>query len=72
MDNYLGTGGGIFVGIDRVNGILSHGIGVGVNTNLEIWLEEKGILVEDAFIIDRKCSTVTSSGKELFFVSTAS
>ncbi|MGZ2370055.1 GldG family protein [Ancylomarina sp. YFZ004] len=66
LDNYLGTGGSIFVGIDRVNGILNHGIGVGVNTNLEIWLEEKGILVEDAFIVDRKCSTVTVQEKRYF------
>ncbi len=66
LDNYLGTGGGIFVGIDRVNGILNHGIGVGLNTNLEIWLEEKGILVEDAFIVDRKCSTVTVQEKSYF------
>ncbi len=66
LDNYLGTGGSIFVGIDRVNGILSHGIGVGVNTNLEVWLEEKGILVEDAFIVDRKCSTVTIQEKSYF------
>ncbi|MDE5420894.1 Gldg family protein [Ancylomarina sp. DW003] len=66
LDNYLGTGGSIFVGIDRVNGILNHGIGVGVNTNLETWLEEKGILVEDAFIVDRKCSTVTVQEKRYF------
>lgn len=66
LDNYLGTGGSLFVGIDRVNGILNHGIGVGVNTNLETWLEEKGILVEDAFIVDRKCSTVTVQEKSYF------
>ncbi|MRT91555.1 Gldg family protein [Ancylomarina sp. 16SWW S1-10-2] len=66
LDNYLGAGGGIFVGIDRVNGILNHGIGVGVNTNLETWLEKKGILVEDAFIVDRKCSTVTVQEKGYF------
>ncbi|RZT97148.1 gliding-associated putative ABC transporter substrate-binding component GldG [Ancylomarina subtilis] len=66
LDNYLATGGGIFVGIDRVNGILNHGIGVGVNTNLETWLEEKGILVEDAFIVDKKCSTVTVQEKSYF------
>jgi len=66
LDNYLSTGGSIFVGIDRVNGILNHGIGVGLNTNLETWLEEKGILVEDAFIVDRKCSTVTVQEKSYF------
>ncbi len=63
LDYYLGAGGSIFVGIDRVNGILSHGIGVGINTNLETWLKEKGILVEAAFIVDRKCSTVTVQEK---------
>jgi len=66
LDNYLGEGGSVFVGIDRVNGILNHGIGVGLNTNLETWLEKKGILVEDAFIVDRKCSTVTVQEKSYF------
>lgn len=66
LDNYLGIGGSLFIGIDRVNGILNHGIGVGINTNLEIWLEKKGILVEDAFIVDKKCSTVTVREKSYF------
>ena len=33
LDNYLSTGGSLFIGIDRVNGILNHGIGVGIETN---------------------------------------
>jgi len=66
LDNYLATGGSLFIGIDRVNGILNHGIGVGIETNLETWLEKKGILVEDAFIVDRKCSTVTVQEKSYF------
>jgi len=66
LDNYLSIGGSLFIGIDRVNGILNHGIGVGIETNLETWLEKKGILVEDAFIVDRKCSTVTVQEKSYF------
>lgn len=59
LDEYLAQGGNIFIALERVNGMLNDGIGISVNTGLEKWLESKGLYVEDAFIVDKKCSTVT-------------
>ncbi|RUT79343.1 GldG family protein [Ancylomarina longa] len=59
LDDYLAHGGSIFIAIERVNGLLNDGIGVEVNTGLEKWLEKKGLYVENSFIVDKKCGTVT-------------
>lgn len=59
LNQYLAKGGNLFVAIDRVNGLLNDGIGISVNTGLEAWLLKKGIFVDDSFIVDKKCGTVT-------------
>jgi gliding-associated putative ABC transporter substrate-binding component GldG len=59
LNQYLAKGGSLFVAIDRVNGLLNDGIGISVNTGLEDWLQNKGIYVEDSFIVDKKCGSVT-------------
>ncbi|MCT4615573.1 MAG: Gldg family protein [Marinifilaceae bacterium] len=59
IDDYLAKGGNILIAIDRVNALLNEGIGVGVNTGLEKWLENKGLYVENSFVVDKSCSTVT-------------
>lgn len=59
LDAYLAQGGNIMIALERVNGMLNDGIGVSVNTGLERWLEKKGLYVEDSFIVDKKCGTVT-------------
>jgi len=59
LDDYLAQGGSIFIAMERVNGMLNDGIGIDVSTGLEKWLEKKGLYVEDSFIVDKKCGTVT-------------
>lgn len=59
LDKYLSEGGNLFIAIERVNGMLNDGIGVTVNTGLEKWLQIKGLYVDDSFIVDKKCGTVT-------------
>ncbi|PKQ68997.1 hypothetical protein BZG01_01430 [Labilibaculum manganireducens] len=59
LDKYLAGGGNLFIAIERVNGMLNDGIGVSVNTGLETWLQTKGLYVDDSFIVDKKCGTVT-------------
>ncbi|BAX79663.1 GldG family protein [Labilibaculum antarcticum] len=59
LDAYLAEGGNLFIAIERVNGMLNDGIGVTVNTGLEVWLQTKGLYVDDSFIVDKKCGTVT-------------
>jgi gliding-associated putative ABC transporter substrate-binding component GldG len=59
LDNYLQKGGSLMIAMERVRGMLNEGIGVTVNTGLEKWLENKGLYVDDSFIVDKKCGTVT-------------
>lgn len=59
LDAYLAEGGNLFIAMERVNGMLNDGIGVAVETGLEKWLLSKGIFVDDSFIVDKKCGTVT-------------
>ena len=58
LDNYLAGGGNLFVAIDRVDGDLSTVQGKSVETGLERWLSEKGLVVENNFIIDANCGSV--------------
>lgn len=59
LDNFLAKGGRLAVAINRVAGDLQNGYGVPVTTGLELWLQQKGIVVEDNFVIDAKCGSVT-------------
>lgn len=66
LDDYLAQGGNLFIAMERVNGRLNEGLGVVVNTGLEDWLGEKGLYVEDSFILDKKCGTVTVQQQGFF------
>lgn len=59
LDSYLAQGGNLMIAINRVNGILADGVGVTQNTGLEKWLLQKGLNIQDDFILDKKCGTVT-------------
>ena len=58
LDNYLAQGGNLFIGIDRVEGDLSTVQGKSIETGLEIWLSEKGLVVENNFVVDANCGSV--------------
>jgi gliding-associated putative ABC transporter substrate-binding component GldG len=60
MDAFLGRGGNLVIAMDRVDGNLSGGypMGSAVNTGLETWLQKKGLLVHDNFVIDTKCDQI--------------
>lgn len=59
VNRYLDNGGNLYVAINRVNGDLSTSMGSDVSTGLESWLAQKGIDVENKFVIDNSCSNVT-------------
>lgn len=67
LDNFLSSGGNLFVAINRVDGKLQEGYGVALNTQLESWLEKKGLRVEPAFLADSKCGAVTVQTQEGMF-----
>ncbi len=58
LDSYLAGGGNMFIAMDRVDGNLQTVQGTSISTGLEIWLAEKGLVVEDNFVVDANCSNV--------------
>lgn len=58
LDNYLNQGGKLFIAMNRVDGNLQNQSGSTINTALEGWLTQKGIVVENNFIIDASCASV--------------
>ena len=59
LDNFLDRGGRLFVAINRVDGDLQTGYGSSVNTGLESWLGDKGIYVNENFLVDQNCVSAT-------------
>ncbi len=59
LDDYLAGGGNMVVAVNRVDGDLNQGMGTDINTGLEGWLAEKGIEVENSFIVDINCGAVS-------------
>lgn len=58
LDQYLNNGGHIVIAINRVLGDFSTAQAIGLSTGLEGWLREKGIVVEENFVIDQQCGSV--------------
>jgi gliding-associated putative ABC transporter substrate-binding component GldG len=52
LEDFLSRGGRLLAAVNRVKGDLSTGSGSAVYTGLEDWLKEKGIEVEENFVID--------------------
>ena len=59
LDQFLGRGGHLIVAFDRVNGDLSNASGSAIDIGLSGWLSQKGLLVDDSFITDASCGSVT-------------
>jgi len=58
LNDYLAGGGNLFIAMKRVDGNLSQARGTTINTGLEKWLADKGLTVNDNFIIDASCGSV--------------
>ena len=59
LDDFMARGGKVMVAINRVSGNLQTGYGSGVTTGLESWLRDKGIYVNENFLIDENCVSAT-------------
>jgi gliding-associated putative ABC transporter substrate-binding component GldG len=68
LENYMKRGGRILLAVNTVEGDLSTGSGNVVYTGLTDWLKEKGIEIEDNFLIDINCSNVMVRQQQGFFV----
>ncbi|MCW9065104.1 MAG: GldG family protein, partial [Ignavibacteriaceae bacterium] len=58
LDDFLNRGGRLLVALNTVNGDLSNGMGNKIYTGFETWLKQKGIEVEENFVIDASCSNI--------------
>lgn len=58
MDDFLARGGRILAAVNRVEGNMQNATGEKVNTNISDYLKEKGIEIEQKFLIDANCSNV--------------
>jgi len=59
LDDYLARGGNLFIAMDRVDGDLSTVQGKSIETGLETWLGNKGLMVESNFVVDASCGSVS-------------
>ncbi len=59
LDGYLAGGGNLFIAMDRVKGDFTTVQGTAMETGLERWLEGKGLVVENNFVIDMNCGSVS-------------
>jgi gliding-associated putative ABC transporter substrate-binding component GldG len=58
LDHFMQRGGKLMVGINRLEADLQNGYATTLNTGLERWLREKGIIVSDNSIVDAQCASV--------------
>ncbi|MBU2650282.1 MAG: Gldg family protein [Bacteroidetes bacterium] len=70
LDKYLAGGGNLFIALNRVEGDMSNATGKPISTGLESWLADKGIVVEDNFIVDASCGNVSVRQQQMGFTMT--
>jgi gliding-associated putative ABC transporter substrate-binding component GldG len=58
LDEFLNRGGRLLVALNTVAGDFNTGMGNKVSTGFETWLKQKGIEVEENFVIDASCSNI--------------
>ena len=58
LDDYLAGGGHLFIDMSRVKADFQTLKGTALNTGLETWLSNKGIVVNPDFVIDERCGSV--------------
>ncbi|HMQ47820.1 MAG TPA: Gldg family protein [Saprospiraceae bacterium] len=66
LDDYLSRGGNVFIAYNAVVGDLQTAQGAAINTGLESWLADKGLQIENSFLIDAQCGAVTVQQRQGF------
>jgi ABC-type uncharacterized transport system involved in gliding motility auxiliary subunit len=69
LDQYLGVGGRIFLGLNAVDASLqAQGPWMELKTGLEDWLPRYGLGIEPQLVTDVECATVNFQRRQGFFV----
>lgn len=67
LDDYVASGGNLYIAFDAVNGDLQNAYANDKETGLEEWLKSKGVIIENNFVRDVNCGTVTVQQRQAFF-----
>ncbi len=59
ISNYLAQGGNVLIALNRVKAELQQGMGFSHATRIETWLKNQGIQINDNFVLDANCGSVT-------------
>lgn len=59
LDQFLGRGGKLFLGVNAVDGDFSTAQGTAKTTGLETWLRQKGVQIEPSFIVDNNAGQIS-------------
>lgn len=59
IDKFLSNGGKVILALNRVQGQLAQLYGESVNTGFERWLQKKGINIDENFVIDANCASIS-------------
>ncbi len=59
LDAFLENQGNLLVALNRVSGDINQRSGDEIKTGLETWLEQKGLIIENQFLLDAQCASIT-------------
>lgn len=68
IDAFLNEGKNVFIAMNRVDADIQQSSGTAINTGLETWLQEKGIIVEENFVTDENCGSINVQQQRGFFM----
>jgi ABC-type uncharacterized transport system involved in gliding motility auxiliary subunit len=58
LEDYMADGGNLLIAMNRVSGNMQQAQGYAVGNGLEAWLAQKGILIDEAFVVDANCNVI--------------
>ena len=67
LNGYLSNGGNLVIAYNKVDGDFSTAQGKSIYTGLTPWLQQYGLTVDDAFVMDASCGSVTVQQRTGFF-----
>ncbi|SRR5690554_1154289 len=67
VEDYLNQGGNLFISFNKVEAQLNQGMGFAKYTGMADWLKNKGITVNEDFVLDANCGSITVQQRQGMF-----
>lgn len=67
VEDYLNQGGNLFISFNKVDAQLNQGMGFVKHTGMADWLKSKGITVNEDFVVDANCGSITVQQRQGMF-----